>query len=113
MSQAELIKEILGYHPGYNAGIKRKWSTYVGGMQDTGQWYISELLNASHLELCQCLSELIEESKPPPPLSPEDVVLQKQIIVTPNGATNALEQKHMTEIMQRQEAFMLWGNRKS
>ena len=39
----EVIDKIMDLHPSF--GMDLKWSTYTGGMADTGQWYREKLLS--------------------------------------------------------------------
>src|SRR5690242_11113659 len=43
MNKQELIKEFNKYHPGY--GVEWGYSTYIGGMTDSGHWLTDVLLN--------------------------------------------------------------------
>lgn len=43
LSKTQLIDKIIKKHPHYGLGLNLSW--YVGGMADTGEWYISKLLN--------------------------------------------------------------------
>jgi len=82
MKTRELIKAIVDYHPSSDAGIKRGWSEYMGGMKDSGSWNVLKMLDATDEELQQCLDELAEEWKPEPPkvYTEEEKMQQKNII---------------------------------
>jgi hypothetical protein len=45
MEKIELIKKITELHPA--CGVEDKVSWYVGGMRDTGDWYIDKLQSKS------------------------------------------------------------------
>lgn len=109
MSTINLIHKIIDFHPGSDAGRKRGWSNYVGGMTDSGDWDFRKLLKASEEELEECLKDLILEHLPPPPLSQEDQDLQSQLIITDYGCTNALEHKLRENIFNEMEKTLLWG----
>lgn len=40
--KARIIDQITDFHPGQ--GVKLDWAWYVGGMKDTGDWYIDKLI---------------------------------------------------------------------
>lgn len=115
MSKIELIKKITEYHPANQAGRKRGWSHYVGGMADTGDWYFRKLLDASETDLQNCLNELIEEFKP----KPEQIYTKQEledkdtiVFLGPGIVSNMFEIKKFRELMEKQENTMLWGTQK-
>lgn len=55
-----LIDEIRDLHPAF--GVEKGWSRYVGGLGDTGEWFLEKLLKASEEEL----EEFYESLKNPP-----------------------------------------------
>lgn len=113
----ELIRKIHSFHPAYDAGIKRGWSTYVGGMTDTGEWNFWKMYDASIEELEQCLAELEEESKP------KDYVLSEQDkidLATPTAHQTADGQwiysnvycdRCMKKLLEKQIRSLLWGTK--
>lgn len=61
-NKVELIREISQFHPGHEAGLKRGWSTYAGGMIDNGDWNFWKMYDdATVEELNSCLKELTDE----------------------------------------------------
>lgn len=63
MSSRELIQQIVTYHPAFEAGKKRGWSNWLGGMTGRGDWDYLKLIFAPHEELQDCLNELIAENE--------------------------------------------------
>lgn len=109
--KADIIRKIIDYHPGYNAGTRRQFSLYVGGMKDTGYWDLWKMHDSTIEDLQRCLYELEKESKPPPPLSSEDQIKANTIICLPNGIiTNELEEEKWAELHERLENSLLWGS---
>lgn len=112
----ELVKQICQYHPAAEAGRKRGWSHYTGGMADTGGWNVLKMLDADVNQLEQCLLELIEEFKPKPPKVYTDEELQ--MINTPTihhlqcgGVihSNQYEDEKLKEDFEKIERTLLWG----
>lgn len=56
----EIIDLITQHHPGY--GTKWELSWYVGGMQDTGDWYYEKLLAADITTLERLLDDILSRS---------------------------------------------------
>jgi len=61
MSKINLIKAIVEFHPTAEAGRKRDWNHYTGGMADSGDWYFRKLMDATDEELMECLWEMCYE----------------------------------------------------
>lgn len=53
----KLIDEICEKHPSY--GVDKRWSKYVGGMKDTGQWFFRKMLDVPQEELQEFLNGII------------------------------------------------------
>jgi hypothetical protein len=108
----KLIDEISEYHPASEAGIRRNWSTYTGGMADTGTWFNWKMLKeASIEELELCLSELKEEWKPKPKveLSEEDKIKQKKVTLHDNIMSNQYIDEKMVAFGRDLEYKLLFG----
>ena len=58
MQKSEIINQIMQRHP--SAGVEKGWSTYVGGMADTGSWDRYKLQLRTWEELQAFLNELLE-----------------------------------------------------
>jgi len=114
MDKLELIEKIIDFHPAYEAGTKRGWSWYVGGMKDTGEWYFRKLLTASIEELQQCLDELEAIKNQPDKVYTEEelIDLHTTVIISPGVWSNMYQIKLMRKIMEDQTNAMLWGRRK-
>lgn len=64
MNEIELIREIIKYHPVYEAGRKRGWSGWQKGVfGGEGCWYLEKLIFASWEELVTCWMELKGEER--------------------------------------------------
>jgi len=114
VGKLELIREISRYHPGYEAGRKRGWSWYVGGMRDDGGWNFWKMYDAgSYADLRLCLQELELEANPKPIiLSEKDRIKANTLIVLENGQiTNELEKELLEKHVANFENNMLWGKR--
>jgi hypothetical protein len=66
----ELILRITAFHPASDAGLKGGWSTYTGGMRDTGGWDYRKLLEAPADQLHGLLADLQKEWSAPPRMGP-------------------------------------------
>lgn len=110
-SKIQLIRKISSYHPGFEAGTRRGFSWYIGGMADDGAWDFWKMYDhASMAELEACLKELIESSKPAPPLTAEQKRKSEIMVVLPNGTITNEFQKELWEAFQKEtENRMLWG----
>lgn len=58
MQKIEIINQIMQRHP--SAGVEKGWSTYVGGMADTGSWDRYKMQLRTREELQAFLNELLE-----------------------------------------------------
>lgn len=65
MNEIHLIREIITFHPVYNAGISRGLSFWQkGGFGGAGGWYLEKLIQCSWEQLAECLCELkLEETE--------------------------------------------------
>ena len=90
-----LIDQICTLHPAQ--GVKVGWSTYTGGMMDTGRWYFRKMLDIPIEEL-QAFWE--EKSKPyVPELDPIAKELKDK-----NLTPREFEKEYMTRL----EAKIWW-----
>lgn len=107
-----LMYAIMQYHPGYTAGIKRGWSTYTGGMTDTGKWDEVKLFQVSEEELKLCLAELIEESKPALILTGQDLIDSQTPTYHKDKDGNIICWSNVYEDKQREKLqtanFLIW-----
>ena len=55
-TKIRIINEIVTHHPW--CGVDKGWSTYTGGMTDTGHWFYQKMQQASIEELSEFLKEL-------------------------------------------------------
>jgi hypothetical protein len=58
-----IIDEITKRHPSY--GIKKGWSTYTGGMKDSGHWFVRKMLEEPIEDLKFFLDGIIREENRP------------------------------------------------
>lgn len=114
MTKKQLIDKIKSYHPASEAGRKRGWSEYTGGMKDSGSWDSYKLFTATVAELKQCLSELIEEHKPVPPrvLTPEEEIQSKNIVKFEGGFASELFLNDMSKFFTDMETKLFLGHKK-
>ena len=87
----EIIDEIMQKHPGY--GTEIGWSTYTGGMVDSGHWYEDILLKQPLYKLIGFLNSLKDNEKKTKELS-EDSLTEKELL-----------EKYHLEI----ERKLMWG----
>lgn len=115
MGQAEdktgLIKKITNFHPAYEPGRKRGWSWYVGGMKDTGEWDFRKLMDATDMELNDCLCELQEMENTPARLLIDEEYQDQQtpIMIGPGIWSNMHQIKLMQKFVNDREMLLLWG----
>lgn len=114
LDKVGLIKKIIEYHPASEAGIRRGWSYYIGGMRDTGDWNFRKLLDVTDGELNVCLNELEKEyePKPDPIFTEQEQIDMNTWIHTPTGVTSVYDQKRMKQINDQFQMQMLWGKQK-
>ena len=107
----KIIDAICTRHPSY--GVEKGWSKYVGGMADTGEWFVRKMLDVPSDELQTFLDGIIaEENKPVIPLTPEEERDSKIIHSCPNqnGAwMTEYQRKKMKELHDKFERKMLFG----
>ena len=70
----ELIKKITGFHPTY--GTDLGWSTYTGGMTDTGRWFWEVLVDIDYKVLEEQYLSWIKE---------DEIELAKEVVNTPRS----------------------------
>ena len=63
MNSQQLIQQIVQYHPVFEAGQKRGWCNWLGGMSGRGDWNYLALIFAPENELRECLEELVKENE--------------------------------------------------
>lgn len=91
--KVKIIDEITKHHP--SIGVDKGWSTYVGGMADTGHWYFRKMLDVPTNELQAFLRDIIlRENTPKTPLTEEELADSKKIIEpTPGVWMNVYQYK--------------------
>lgn len=105
----KLIDEIVKKHPSY--GVSKGWSYYVGGMNDSGDWYFRKMLDISIEELTAFLYDIIkQENTPKIPLTEKEEIDSKIIIKLPNGGyTTKYQQGLWNKFYQDIEYKMFFG----
>jgi len=98
----QLIDKICENHPSY--GTEKGWSKYVGGMEDTGEWFFRKMLDVPIEEL-RAFYDKIEEQKnrSKVSLTKEEEELQKQNIYFEDRKywMNLLDYKRMQDWKER------------
>jgi hypothetical protein len=117
MNKLELIKEFNKYHPGY--GVEWGYSTYVGGVADTGYWLHEVLINESEDILKLRLEELehiqkksdernrerLKEYERVKSLPPEE---QKEYYINQRKQID----EEFRKMFQKYENYLMWGENK-
>lgn len=104
-----IVKEIIKRHPAM--GVERGWSWYIGGMRDTGAWYVDKMLEVPAFELQAFLTAIVtEENKPPRPHTEEELADMKKFItiesIDKNGKSSFMGV--ISEYQRKQ--IEQWGN---
>ena len=109
MKRKKLISKITERHPGM--WTSTGFSYYVGGMKDTGGWYVDKLEAASKPELLQLLAKMIfEEAREPYEMTDEENLLASQpVIIADRIHSNMLEMKNWKGMMDDFNNKMLFG----
>ena len=105
-----LIKEIVKHHPGY--GVERGWSTYTGGIKDSGYWYWNKMVDVREKELEVFLEYLKDED-----IKVQEAFEERQRInALPQLEKEAIWKKEQErerdfwkDHQQRMESFLMWG----
>lgn len=103
-----IIDTICKIHP--SAGVDKGWSTYTGGMKDSGNWFFRKMLDVPMEELSDFMSDLKREAaKPKIPLTPEQEKDSKTFMSYKSGHhVSVLEQKTMETFRKDAEFRMLF-----
>lgn len=56
-----IIDRIVELHPSY--GVKNGWSTYTGGMMDSGYWYYRKMIDVDMEELIEFFNKYSDNGK--------------------------------------------------
>ena len=110
VAKLKIIDAICTRHP--SLGVEKGWSTYTGGMADTGEWFVRKMLDVPSAELQTFLDGLIaKENLPVIPLTPEEERDSKIIHHLPNGRgfITELERKRVVEFYKKHERKLLFG----
>lgn len=92
----ELIRQISQFHPA--SGTDKGWSTYTGGMADSGEWFFWKMYdNASIIELQSFLDLLIRQDEASRSQKPP---------------TREQELKRINKFLKEQELRLIFGDRK-
>jgi len=86
-----VINKIANFHPA--CGVDKGWSWYVGGMQDSGDWYKDKMYSVPIEELQLFLNELEEAEQNYVPPVPDN----SPIIALPNGNWITEKEKEIAE----------------
>ena len=106
----KLIDKIVELHPTY--GEELGWSTYTGGMADTGRWFFRKMLDEPIEKLQQFYNGVLEEKAnyKPEVLSDEDLKLQNtRTFLTSGNFSNALEDKRQKQMNDEIERRLFFG----
>lgn len=113
--QIEMIKYIINVHPGYYADTK--YAYYVGGMTDTGGWFIDVLLSA-HIDDLRGFFKKIKQDDLK--RAEESTKRKKEIEVVEKMSEEekaSFYRKQMSEEFEAQRHFiekleqdLMWGN---
>ena len=108
-AKVKLIDKICKFHPSLGQG--KGWSTYTGGMADTGHWFFRKMLDVPIEELQSFLDELIAESKiKPKPMTAEEKRQSENIIDLGGGRwTSELESNETRKLASLIERQLLYG----
>jgi len=106
----ELIKQIVKHHPAL--GTDKGWSTYTGGMADTGYWYWDKMIDVSEYDLQKFLLFLTETYK-----KVEEAYRERErIFALPKEERDAIYKKEqeeqrnlLIEYGEIMEKRLLWG----
>jgi len=91
VDKLNLIRKINKLHP--SRGVHKGWSVYVGGMKDSGHWYLEHLADASLEEL----EEFYEENtRIPDPI---------HTCAAPNGMEERYQMEQFYKEMDREMIF--------
>lgn len=106
--QARVIDAIMEFHPGY--GTEKGYSWYIGGMKDTGAWYLDKLIKEDVEVLEFLLKDLQKIEADGRKQREENEMLRIQM-----GDEAYREMRHKQEqeawkkLGQEMEAMLMWG----
>lgn len=99
-----IIQHIVEFHPA--CGTKMGWSTYTGGMADTGYWYWEKMVKVENETLKSFLDELIaERDKPAVIPSEEEIEKSKILIRNAYGVITTQWQKEQIEKYYKEQEY--------
>lgn len=109
----ELIDKIAQYHPGSEVGHKRGWSTYTGGMKDSGEWFTWKMLDVPMQELLEGWAEIVLEFEDTEyaELTEEEKRDLNTMTFHKNGSvSNVYFDKLFDKARQKFEQDLMWGS---
>lgn len=105
--KVKIIDEITKRHP--SIGVEKGWSTYVGGMADTGHWYFRKMLDVPTKELQAFLDSIIaEENKPAPVYTEEEQADMKVFVKIEGGGVMSLYNYKQWEKFAKEQERKIW-----
>lgn len=116
MNKLELIKQFNKYHPAW--GVDWGYSTYVGGMADTGNWIWEKLMSEPEQVLKVRLDILKRKKKESDKYNKERLKENERISALPEDERDEIYRKQRQEIadqfkklMEEKEAYLMWGKK--
>ena len=115
-TKIDLIDQICNLHP--SLGQDKGWSTYTGGMADTGHWFFRKMLDVPAQELQDFYDAELTKQKAidgKPPLTEGEVRQSQNIKFSKSGYwISELEEKNIEKAAKRaikSQAARLFGKR--
>jgi len=116
MNKLELIKEFNKYHPGY--GVEWGYSTYIGGMTDTGHWLFEVLINESETTLKLRLKHLEQFQKDSEEYNKKNLEEYERVKKLPEEEQDEYYKKEMIKqteefkkIRDEYERYLMWSKK--